>query len=256
MTGERHIKAGRDPRGHGTAMAGIIAADPQLKGGMRGYVPHARLSDYRAVPAIGPASGFDLAMAVTQAVEDGAEIICLALTMPGHERQPIELREALGFAGERGVLCCVPAGNQGSQLGWPAAFGFDHCLVAGAFGRYDMTPPETTHARAMQEYPQARGCFLAAFSNIGRKSGRGVDLLAPGVACLTTVPGGYGGVSGTSYATAHVAGMAAALLERFPDDRYGDPSRRAHMISRRLKSIADPFQWGRECEGAGQAIVR
>ena len=55
---------------------------------------------------------------------------------------------------------------------------------------------------------------LASFSCYGATS---VDIAAPGVNILSTVPGGYGSKSGTSMATPHVAGAALLIASEYPE---------------------------------------
>jgi hypothetical protein len=239
----------------GTAMAGIICADGS-DGGMRGYAPGVHLRSYRVVPRIGSAVDIDVAVALTQAVEDGAELVCMPLSAPRTSPAPFAIQQALRFAADRGVICVLAAGNEGTDLGWPAAFREENCFAVGAYGMFDRVPADTTHADYVQDYPAARGCFLASFSNHAAEAFEHPDLLAPGVACVTTSPGGVGAISGTSAATAHVAGIAAVLLEIFPDDRVLPADQKIQRIRTRLLGIAESFSWGRAMEGWGQAMLR
>jgi hypothetical protein len=243
-----------DPRGHGTALAGIIFGG-RAEDGIQGYVPGAELWDLRVVPSVGPASEITVATAITEAVQEGAEVICLALATSSEGREPIALREALRFAGEKGVICCISAGNDGAAVSWPAAFNFPHCLSVGAFGRLDTTPSGTTHELAIPDFPRTGGFFFASFSNRALRRGR-VDVVAPGVACVTTAPGGYAAFSGTSIAAAHAAGFVGVMLERYPKTRAAGWQDAAEAVVHRVVQTAQPFGWGREREGAGRLAFR
>jgi serine protease len=71
---------------------------------------------------------------------------------------------------------------------------------------------------------------LASFSNFGATS---VDIAAPGVSIVSTLPGGsYGSLSGTSMATPHVTGVIALVRDQHPDWTY------QKVISRVLSTAA------------------
>ncbi|MBI3927973.1 MAG: S8 family serine peptidase [Armatimonadetes bacterium] len=74
---------------------------------------------------------------------------------------------------------------------------------------------------------------LAWFSCYGKQT---VDLAAPGVQILSTVPGGeYRAYNGTSMATPHVSGVAALIATRFPDATN-------RQIKERILLSADPLE--------------
>jgi subtilisin family serine protease len=64
--------------------------------------------------------------------------------------------------------------------------------------------------------------LVASFSNYGHHL---VDVFAPGVDILSTVPGGYERLSGTSMATPVVTGLAALLMDYFPNLTAADVKR-------------------------------
>jgi subtilisin len=80
-------------------------------------------------------------------------------------------------------------------------------------GRKGTFPKGTTDDDAvMAPYGTDSAEFIAAFSNVGPE----VDLTGTGVGILSTVPGGYAPMSGTSMATPAVVGFAARLLSQMP----------------------------------------
>jgi subtilisin family serine protease len=176
------------PDFHGTAVAGIIAS----RGVVEGVAPEAQILAVRAFrtkPGAPPDTTTEILLgAIDWAASNGAKVLNLSFVGPrsGH------LQELLDAVRRKGVVVVAAAGNAGPKAppAFPAAFP----------GVIAVTAVDAADRR----YPQAnRGRYIAI-------SAPGVDVLAP-------VEGGkHELLSGTSFATAYVSGIAALLLERDP----------------------------------------
>ncbi len=115
-----------DTNGHGTEVAGIIAADGDLKG----VVPKAKILSYR-VSATGNSVSSDLIVkAIQRAVLDGADIINISL---GVNRTNDRIDDAIDDAVQKGVVVVAAAGNSGPDLGTIGSPGRDpHAITVGA----------------------------------------------------------------------------------------------------------------------------
>ncbi len=192
-----------DEHGHGTRVAGVIAASQGNGLGIAGGAPGARIMPVRVIDDAGTASRATLAEGVRWAVANGAEVINLALGEPDRSRTGDRLRRggplerALRNAADDAVIV-VAADNAGDvpglyRLGAPV-------IVAGATapdGR-----PAIRHAGSADPNPGA-----------GAPGRYPRQVSAPGVDIVSTVPGGgYRRASGTSMAAPHVAAEAALLI--------------------------------------------
>lgn len=191
-----------DDHGHGTHVAGIIAAN----GTAKGVAPGASLLAYKVLDASGSGpisvilAGIDRAVDPDQnpATNDAPQVISMSLGGPGDANDP--LSQAVDAAVNAGVVCVVAAGNSGSgysTLGSPGCA--QKALTVGATDNLDV---------------------IAWFSSRGpSQPGLAIkpDVTAPGVGILSTKPGGgYQALSGTSMATPHVSGAVALLLQLHP----------------------------------------
>ncbi|MFC7527641.1 S8 family peptidase [Actinoplanes sp. GCM10030250] len=179
-----------DDNGHGTHVAGTIAAVTGNDEGVAGIAPDVTILPVKALDADGSGWMSDTAEGIVWAADNGAQVINLSL---GATEQSEAVTEAVGYAREQGVTVVAAAGNEreeGSPTSWPAA---DEGVLAVA----------ATDDR--DEY--------AEYSNAGDY----VDVAAPGSDILSTYPGdGYETMSGTSMAAPHVAAVAALLLGKNP----------------------------------------
>ncbi len=171
-----------DQNGHGTHVAGIVAAAAGNAVGGSGLAPGAKLLPVRALDAAGAGYWSDIASGIIYAVNQGAGVINLSLG--GHSDDP-NLKAAVDYATSNGRTVVAAVGNDGSgALTYPAAY-------PGVIGVAAST--------------QSDG--IASFSNYGPA----VDVAAPGVGILSTVPGGYASMSGTSMAAPFVSASAALV---------------------------------------------
>lgn len=218
-----------DPLGHGTHVAGIIAAPPDGRG-IVGVAPAALLISFRACTASGRCSELDILAAVV-ASYGRAHVINMSLggNLSGNTRL---LCEAIGTArDEYGMTAVAAVGNQGRPVVmYPAG-------CPGVIGVGATVPPT---GRKLADYSQRAA----------------VDVSAPGSSILSTWPGGgYRQLNGTSMAAPHVAGVAALLYEAMGPDRT-DPDKVTSLIRESAdpfcgESDRDPVTGGRLC-GYGQ----
>lgn len=201
-----------DPRFsyHGTHVAGIAAGGPvTLRGGARlsGVAPRAFVGNYRAL-TVPTASGVgldgsspELVAAIEAAVADGMDVINLSLGEPEVPPSRDVVAAALENAAAAGVVPVVAAGNSFEEEG------------DGSVGSPGSAPSAITVAAT--DFRRT----LASFSSAGPTT-LGLqakpDVAAPGVDVVSSLPGGYGELSGTSMAAPHVAGAAALLRQLHP----------------------------------------
>jgi hypothetical protein len=148
----------------------------------------------------------DIAEGIYYAVDNGADVI--NMSFGGYGRSQVE-EDALVLAYSQAVLVAA-AGNDGRPneplcRGAPM-YPANHAWVLGVMAR--------------TEFPNAKGDYLAGFSNWDCKKSNGneYELMAPGAAVWSTLPGdSYSAWSGTSMAAPVVAGIAALARTRWPD---------------------------------------
>lgn len=169
---------------HGTHVAGIIAADDNGRGGV-GIAPDAQVRGYCVFPE-GEDTGADsedIMRAINAAVADGNDIINMSLGGPMYSAL---YEKTVSDAYKKGVAVFVSSGNEDTDgYSFPAAFS----------GAISVGAVDQNGARA-------------AFSNYGST----VKLSFPGVHIYSTLPTGYGYMSGTSQASPAAAGTAAVIL--------------------------------------------
>ena len=190
---------------HGTHVSGIIAAARNNGKGMDGVADNVRIMSLRAVPD-GDEHDKDIALAIRYAVDNGARVINMSF---GKSFSPQKkwVDEAVKYAESKGVLLVHAAGNDAKNLDSSYNYPTPNLL--------DGTRPNNWITVGASGDPKAGG-LTASFSNYGKKE---VDVFAPGVRIYATVPGGdtYQNLQGTSMASPVVAGLAAFIMEYYPN---------------------------------------
>lgn len=196
-----------DDHGHGTHVAGIIAAQAGNRRGGAGAAPGVRVLPVRVLDAEGNGWLSDVLEGIVWAVDHGADVVNLSL---GGTTNPESFRPAIRYAIERGVVVVAAAGNEaleGNPVSYPAA---DPDVVAVAAVRPD----------------GARASFSSHGSYVDLAA-PGYDIFAPcpqrASTCAEsrdagwTAPAGYGRLSGTSMAAPFVSAAAALVLRARPE---------------------------------------
>jgi len=202
-----------DHDGHGTFIAGVIAATQNNNVGIAGINPHAQIMVLKALNSFGHTRASYLAKAIVYAVDNGAQIINMSV---GGKKISVMEKEAIKYAKSKGVLVVVAAGNEGINASEFGVAGLESVLTVAATDLEDKRP---------------------VFSNWGAQ----IDIAAPGVEVLSLrarrtdtmrdIPGveyeagaayvgddkRYYRAGGTSFSAPIVTGVASLLLSVNPN---------------------------------------
>ncbi len=195
---------------HGTHVSGIIAAERNNGKGMNGIADNVRIMMIRAVPN-GDEHDKDIALAIRYAVDNGAKVVNMSF---GKNLSPEKtwVDDAVKYAESRGVLLIHAAGNDSEDV--DSVGNFPNPVFKNSKIRANNWI--TVGASSDPVVEEGFNSYTASFSNYGKKE---VDVFAPGTRIYSTLPGGnkYGNLDGTSMAAPVVTGVAALILEYFPN---------------------------------------
>jgi subtilisin family serine protease len=196
-----------DDNGHGTAVAGVVAATSDNGIGVAGYCWRCRLMPVKVLGADGSGFASTVAQGIVWATDHGARVINASLGGPDYD---VAGAAAAQYAASHGALVVAAAGNDSSPvLDYPAAL--PGVLSVGASDPRDR---------------------LYAFSNSG------AAVAAPGENLTTGRNGEYVKFVGTSSATPVVSGIAALALSAAPEVSPADLMRGLEQTASR--STASP----------------
>jgi serine protease len=219
----------KDEQGHGTAVAGIIAAEGNNTVGVTGVMWRASLMSLRVLDNTGTGDIAGAVEAIDYAVAHGARVINLSW---GTAAESVALKDAIGRANKGNVIVVCSAGNGGHDLNasayYPASFALPNLVAVAATDNMDQ---------------------LASWSNWGA---RNVSVAAPGTNILTTqMGGGYWNVTGTSAAAPVVAGIAGLLKTYRPFANTRLIARAISDSARQVASLAGKVSSGGVASAAG-----
>lgn len=183
-----------DDNGHGTHIAGTIAAANQMQG-MIGVAPRALIAPVKAFDHNGSAFVSDIILGIEWCVRNGIDVINMSFGMKTRSKA---LLGAVTNAYNSGVIIVASSGNDGKlrSVDYPARY------------------PQTISVGATNRLRR-----VAPFSNRGAY----IDVYAPGDKIMSAwLRGNYNEMSGTSMATSHVSGAIALLLSLKPGLSPGD----------------------------------
>ena len=195
-----------DPHGHGTWLAGIVAAQTNNLAGIAGVAyGGVQVMPVQVIAANGEGQDIDIMAGVVWAADHGADVILMSFSNPGFSQS---LQDAIEYAWLQDVVLVAAVGNE--ALGEPT-------YPAGDAGVVGVSATDMNDA-------------LASFSNFGPAA----FIAAPGVEIYSTGKvDPYVSLTGSSASSAIVAGVAAFM-------RAVDPTLTNGVIVGRLARNADP----------------
>ena len=196
---------------HGTHVAGIIGAVRNNSVGIDGIAPAVKVMMVRAVP-YGDERDKDIANAIRYAVDNGAQVINMSFGKAFSPQKAV-VDSAVRYADAHGVLMVHAAGNDAENADTKPSFPTPNYIGGGRAQNWIEVGASSW---------KSGDALVAPFSNYGRTL---VDVFAPGVDILSTVPGGYERDSGTSMAAPVVTGLAALIMDYFPNLTAADVKR-------------------------------
>ncbi|UJF35090.1 S8 family peptidase [Paenibacillus hexagrammi] len=178
----------QDDVGHGTHVAGVIAALVNNNLGVAGMTWYNKVLPVKVLDQTGAGSTYSVAQGIIWAADHGAKVMNLSL---GNYADSEFLHDAIRYAFDKDVALIAASGNDNTERpGYPAAY------------------PEVFAVAATDSENNK-----APFSNYGDY----IDVAAPGVSIASTYPNNqYAALSGTSMASPHVTALAALVRSANP----------------------------------------
>jgi len=187
-----------DDNGHGTHVAGIIAAIANNGTGIAGLAPKCKIMPVKVLDKTGSGNDAGISEAIVWAADHGASVINMSLGGPGESKT---LEKAVNYALKKNVIVCAAMGNEGNNyVNYPAAY--QGVIAVGATDEQDN---------------------VTQFSNYGKW----IAVTAPGAQILSTFPTydvelnqygyskNYAVLDGTSQATPYVSALSALVRSKF-----------------------------------------
>jgi thermitase len=207
-----------DDHGHGTHVAGIVAAESNNGIGSAGISTTSRILAIKVLSSSGSGSTWNVVQGV-YAAADNPDVVAINLSL-GTQVGTITFLDAIRYAAEtKGKVVVAAAGNAGNDIAFfPAYWSKDVPGVVGV---------------AANDIFRCR----ASFSNYGPNA----TVAAPGVSIMSTLPNGaYGAWSGTSMAAPFVAAAAARVLANSPGLTNTE-------ILYQIQNSGDPLDFDGDC---------
>lgn len=221
-----------DNNGHGTHVAGTVAASYNEDGGLAGVAPEAHLLILKVLRGEGGGEyqwiidGIHFAVDWKGADDETVSVISMSL---GGPEDVAELHSAIKRAVDAGIAVVCAAGNEGddshdtNEFAYPGAYGEVIQVGAVDFNRR-----------------------IAKFSNTNDE----IDLVAPGINIYSTFPGGkYASLSGTSMAAPHVSG-ALVLIKNIAEKEFARELTEAELYAQLVRRTM-PLGYPKTAEGNG-----
>lgn len=191
---------------HGTHVAGIIGATGDNSTGISGVAQQVSIMAVKVFRPNGAGYSNDILEGldyVLDQIDNGVNIVAVNASYGGGGSQNDSMNRAIKKLGEKGVVFCAAAGNDGKNIDndpvYPASYDADNIIAIAASDQDDA---------------------LASFSNYGVNT---VDVAAPGTNILSTYPEDkYAYLNGTSMATPQVAGSIALLAAKYPESTVAE----------------------------------
>jgi subtilisin family serine protease len=202
-----------DDEGHGSAVAGIIAARADNHQGVAGICWNCSIMPVKVLDAHGTGDDTVIAAGIVWAVDRGARVINLSLGGPETTQS---LSDAIAYAAAKGAIVVGAAGNSGTSVPFYPAADPNAIGVAGTTAT-DQLYPWSNH-------------------------GSWVNVAAPGCNIAPELAGGYGPFCGTSSATPVVSGLAALVLSVDPNVALADVRQ---LLARSAVPLPGAVQYGR-----------
>jgi len=220
-----------DDNQHGTHVAGTIGAVTDNGLGVAGVNWTTKIMGLKFLSANGSGSTAGAIRAIEYAIKMKADVMNNSWGGGGFSRA---LEDVIRAADDAGILFVAAAGNDGKDNDasphYPSSYDVPNVLAVMATDQTDAKP---------------------RFSNFGATS---VDMGAPGVDILSTIPGGdYASFNGTSMATPHVAGAAALVWAQNPSLSHIDLKKRLMDTAEVIPALASMSVTGARLD-LGKAI--